>query len=221
VDYYISYGAGVNSTAMTLLLLSKGLKYPIVFADTGGEWPETYGFLATFKEFLVDNFDVHIEVVRKLPTLYEYLYSLRLTPSLKNRWCTDRWKIRPIQERYPNCISIIGWSKEEEWRIRRAKWARRKFWAPLYEEGITRERCIKIIKWFGLPVPIKSACWFCAFQSKRRWQILKQRHPELFKKALELEKRNKQVRGAQWGYKINEDLDDLVGNQLVLGFLQP
>jgi len=218
MDYYISYGAGVNSTAMTLLLLSKGLRYPIVFADTGGEWPETYDYIEMFKEFLQREFDATVDVVRKEPSLYDYLYSIACTPSLTSRMCTNGWKVRPIQKKYPDRVPIIGWTAEERRRVRRA---RRQFWAPLYEKGITRADCAKIIKQFGLTVPIRSSCWFCAFQSRRRWQVLKQRHPELFKKALELEKRNKQVRGAQWGYKINEDLDDLVGNQLVLGFLQP
>ena len=218
MDYYISYGAGVNSTAMTLLLLSKGLRYPIVFADTGGEWPETYDFLEKFKEFLKKEFDLQLDVVRKEPSLYDYLYSLGLTPSLRSRMCTDRWKVRPIQKKYSDRVPIIGWTAEEGRRVRRV---RGQFWAPLYEKGITRADCVKIIERFGLTVPIKSSCWFCAFQSRRRWRVLKQRHPELFKKALELERRNKQLRGVQWGYKINEDLDDLVGNQLVLGFLQP
>jgi len=59
MTFYISYGAGINSTAMTLLLLSKGLRFPVVFADTGGEWPETYDFLDIFKEFSKDTSILH------------------------------------------------------------------------------------------------------------------------------------------------------------------
>ena len=220
MPFYISYGAGINSTAMTLLLLSKGLRFPVVFADTGGEWPETYDFIRVFKEFLQRHFDITLHIVKKSPPLYDYLLSLGSIPSLKNRWCTDRWKARPIRKAYPNRIPIIGWTLEEARRIRKAKG---EFWAPLYEIGMTRQHCIKVIQKFGLPVPIKSACWFCPFQSKRRWQILRQRHPDLFRKALELEKRNKETKGVKWGYKIDRSLLEFLGKsyQMSLPFLKP
>lgn len=38
----VSFGAGVNSTALAILLVNEGWRGPIVFADPGAEWPETY-----------------------------------------------------------------------------------------------------------------------------------------------------------------------------------
>ena len=44
--YVLSYGAGVNSTALLFFLVKQ--KFPldyVVFADTGNERPETYSYL--------------------------------------------------------------------------------------------------------------------------------------------------------------------------------
>ena len=60
---------------------------------------------------------------------------------------------------------------------------------PLVEWKITRYNCIKIIKEHGLKVPEKSGCWLCPFQSKKRLLWLRNKHPELFQKIVELEKR--------------------------------
>ena len=58
---------------------------------------------------------------------------------------------------------------------------------PLQQLGMAREECIALIVDEGLPVPIKSACFFCP--ASQKWELwwLAGAHPELFEKALELE----------------------------------
>ena len=46
----ISFGAGVNSAAMTIMLVEQGWRGPIVMADTLAEWPETYCWMRTFED---------------------------------------------------------------------------------------------------------------------------------------------------------------------------
>lgn len=58
---------------------------------------------------------------------------------------------------------------------------------PLIELDIDREQCKKIIADAGLPVPPKSACYFCPFQGRKSWYEMKKRKPELFEKSVELE----------------------------------
>ena len=58
---------------------------------------------------------------------------------------------------------------------------------PLQQLGMAREECIALIIDEGLPVPIKSACWFCPASQKWELYWLAGEHPELFEKALELE----------------------------------
>ena len=72
-------------------------------------------------------------------------------------------------------------------------------WFPLQDWGWDRERCIEEIAGAGLPIPIKSACYFCP--ASKPWEILwlAARHPELFMRALEIERvagdRNHTVEG--------------------------
>src|SRR3954464_7393437 len=43
----VAYGAGVNSTAMLVEFARRGIRPDLIlFADTGGEKPETYQYLA-------------------------------------------------------------------------------------------------------------------------------------------------------------------------------
>ena len=45
----VAYGCGLDSTGMVLGLIEKNMQPDaILFADTGGEKPETYKFLFTF-----------------------------------------------------------------------------------------------------------------------------------------------------------------------------
>ena len=49
----VAYGLGVNSTALLVELAARGVRPDLVlFADTGGEKPETYAYLPTMQEYL-------------------------------------------------------------------------------------------------------------------------------------------------------------------------
>jgi len=65
---------------------------------------------------------------------------------------------------------------------------------PLLEYGISRQQCKKIIQDHGLPIPHRSKCWFCPFQTITEWKALRMNHPDLFCKAEQLEARNRKYR---------------------------
>lgn len=58
---------------------------------------------------------------------------------------------------------------------------------PLLDLGLHRRDCRRIIAEAGLPVPGKSACWFCPFHDAEAWRKLKQETPVLFERACHLE----------------------------------
>lgn len=60
---------------------------------------------------------------------------------------------------------------------------------PLQEWGWTRDRCIEEIARAGLPVPVKSACFFCPASKKHEIAALAAEHPDLFARAIEMEDR--------------------------------
>jgi hypothetical protein len=58
---------------------------------------------------------------------------------------------------------------------------------PLREFGMDREACIREILDAGLPVPIKSACFFCPASKPAELIWLHAVHPDLFMQALQME----------------------------------
>lgn len=70
---------------------------------------------------------------------------------------------------------------------------------PLQEWGWTREHCIARILEEGLPVPIKSACYFCP--ASKKWELwwLAGNHPNLFMKSLAIEHKAMIGKHSRWG----------------------
>tara|TARA_Y100000310_G_C20413341_1_gene683116 strand:+ start:575 stop:817 length:243 start_codon:yes stop_codon:yes gene_type:complete len=50
MNKYLSYGGGVNSTAMMILLNEKKIEFESVFVDHGADYPETYKYVDLLKE---------------------------------------------------------------------------------------------------------------------------------------------------------------------------
>jgi len=186
----LSFGAGVNSTAIIALALLKKIPMPdyIVFSDTGAEWPYTYKYMDYLENQGIKI--TYLEGGNKGMTLIEYCQIKNFIPSRMNRWCTDYWKITPIGKFAKGFDEefkmMIGIDAGEAHRAIRSRCKGRIF--PLIEMGIDRNECKRIIKKAGLGVPQKSDCFICPYQKKRQWIDLKKYHPELWKVAVELEK---------------------------------
>lgn len=184
---YLSFGAGVNSTALLLLLVDEGVKFEAVFSDTGCEHPETYDHLQRMKDEGYKFTWLRPEV-SGTTTLYDYLMKYKTLPHWKRRLCTVKWKRAPLDKYVKTpCTMYIGYDYEER---RRRHLRDRKgihFEYPLIERLITRQGCEKIISEHGLPVPRRSGCWLCPFQPLADWKRLRDNHPALFKKAIALE----------------------------------
>jgi len=58
---------------------------------------------------------------------------------------------------------------------------------PLLDLGISRNDCRTIIADAGIPVPPKSACYFCPFHRPSTWAEMRRDEPELFAKSQHLE----------------------------------
>lgn len=217
----ISFGAGVNSVAMTILLVNEGWTGPIVFCDTGCEWPETYCYLDYFeKEWLVPR-GLEITMLgqeyralgpgRDTRTLIEFCEDYRVCPMPGMRWCTQGWKTDVVNHwAKANSIEIqlIGIAADEAHRMPGAA-------RPLVDRGIARKDCIDIIATEGLDVPQKSGCYICPFQRPDQWRELWSRHPELFERAAGLEELSTERRGVQAFLRAS---GNMTLRQLELGF---
>src|SRR5580704_12981795 len=69
----VAYGLGVDSTAMLVELAHRGIRPDLIlFADTGGEKPETYDYLAVIRPFLARLGFPDVVVVRYRPKRARY-----------------------------------------------------------------------------------------------------------------------------------------------------
>ncbi len=197
----VSYGGGVNSTALVVMLALEGWHGPIVFSDTGAEWPETMEYVALFGEWLAER-GLELTVLgpewrrgKEQMTLIDYCEHYQVTPFPGARWCTSKWKVEPLHRwceanGYDPDDMLIGISADE-WHRQQDKDR------PLVDRGIDRDGCARIIVEAGLPVPRKSGCWICPFQRDSMWRELHRMHPDLFERAARLEELSSERRGEQ------------------------
>lgn len=198
----ISLGAGVNSIAMTIMLVNEGWSGPLLFADPGSEHPDTYCYIDYFeREWLAGR---GMEITRisaaSHPTLYTPTYRIPLldkceqksiVPLILNRWCTTEYKRIPLTRMHITMgiqRALIGIAADESHRAwNRTEQDGIEIEYPLLIWNIGREECKQIIRSEGLVVPPKSGCWFCPFQRMEDWRALYDLRPDLFQQAVDLD----------------------------------
>ena len=195
--YVVSYGGGINSTAMAVFLVENRLPLDYVaFADTGNEMPETMAYLDVMWKYL-DRAGIPLKVVRvrSEESLSDRCTRRKVIPSEVWRWCTRDMKVRPIHEFYrslrAHVYQYMGIDYDEVHRMKPARDDYVTNLFPLVDHGIGREKCIEIIRGAGLPVPIKSGCYMCPFNNTERWADIYARHPELYEHAMMIEENGK------------------------------
>jgi hypothetical protein len=194
--YILSYGGGVNSVALLFYIIEEKMPLDeVIFADTGGELPDTYFYTYKIKSFL-EKRGIPFSIVKvKQGNLYERCKSRRVIPSQIWRWCTRDLKIRPIHAYYRSLKThvnqYLGISFEENDRAKESKVDYITSIYPLVEEKITRDDCIDLIYEKGLTPPVRSGCFFCPFNSVSRWCEIFKNHRDLYYKAMELEESSK------------------------------
>lgn len=125
----IAYGMGVDSTAVLVGLWMLGIRPDLItFADTGGEKPETYGYLAIINAWLAKVGFPQVTIVRKkvrtgpgsepYRTLEENMLGNHTLPSLAfggpgKKACSLKWKVIGVQDAY-----------RDAWQPAKDAWAR-------------------------------------------------------------------------------------------------
>ena len=216
----VSYGAGVDSTAMILKMIDE--KIPIdhvVFADTGGELPETYKTVQYMKDYLSKR-NIPFQTVKNFSfiTLFERCIGRHVFPDTFKRWCTRDFKVAPIHRFYRKFFKgfmineYLGIDAAETKRCRTAKEDYITKFYPLVDWNMDRLDCEKYIFERKFPYVIKSGCYFCPFNSLLRWDYIKKKHPKLYKLCKKLERNSKHYERGMRLIKQNKNTDDYCGN---------
>ena len=190
---YLSFGGGVNSVALYLLLMEQGVEFEAVYVWMP-DWPETHEYLMMmeYKGYPVTViFPARKSYGGICCNLYEYAWDHKMFPQRHPRWCTTEFKVKPLHDYFQKpCFVMLGIDAGESHRakIGSAQGIENRW--PLIEHEIDRKGCVEIIKRHGLPVPMKSGCFICPFQRVSQVKELRRRHPDLFCKLVALEERN-------------------------------
>lgn len=203
---FVSFGGGVNSTALIVELVRRRIYIDgIFFADTGGERPETYRTVDAVSDWLQKQGRPMIHSVSHGESLEASCLRSNSLPSAAYGFsgCAVKWKRQPIlkalkarlADKEP-WVMAIGIDAGEERRVRISTEQRELAWYPLVQWSLDRARCAEIAKSIGIEVG-KSACFFCPHTRKTEILDLQKNHPKLLQRALKLE--------------ANADLNSLAG----------
>lgn len=201
-----SFGGGVNSTAMLVGLQERDESVDLIlFSDTGGESPETYAWVEHFSKWLAGKGFPGITWVKSPnETLEAMCLRLGVLPPIAFgfKTCSLRFKIEP-QHKFLNnyqpakdalsagdkITKLIGFDAGEPHRVRESEDPKYINRYPLVEWQWTRDECIAALERNGLCVPPKSSCFFCPHFKPAEVIRLKTEHPDLYERALEIERR--------------------------------
>lgn len=200
----VAYGGGTNSSAMLIEMQRRGVVPDLIlFADTGGELPETYDFIATFSKWLVSNGMPEITQVRYAKeTLEENCLRSNILPSLAYGFksCSLKYKVQP-QNKFLNnwqpakdcwksggrVLKLIGYDAGESRRVKDYDDKKYIYEYPLVRWGWNREKCVQVVAGAGFR-PAKSSCFFCPAMRKVEVLELARTHPELARRAVAIER---------------------------------
>ncbi|MBF0370337.1 MAG: phosphoadenosine phosphosulfate reductase family protein [Magnetococcales bacterium] len=218
VRHVLGISGGKDSAALAIYLKEQGRvpEMEYFFTDTGAELQEVYDFVDRLEAYLGQ------EIVR-LNSGSDFDHFLKVyggfLPSARQRWCTRKMKLEPF-ERFVGddpVTSYIGIRADEDRQGYLSHKPTIKAVFPFIEDGIVREDVFRILKeTVGIPEYYqwrsRSGCYFCFFQRRDEWIGLHDRHPDLFRRAMEYEKFN-EITGERYTWIQGLSLEELVENR--------
>jgi phosphoadenosine phosphosulfate reductase len=187
----VSYSGGKDSLATLLLVLKAIGTVPLLFADTGLEFPETYQNVGDVAALY------GLEVVRSEgESRFWEAFSRYGPPAVNRRWCCSACKLLPLHDaigaRWGECLSFIGQRRYESFR--------RKESSRVFKNGIVRNQisAAPIQNWTALHVwlylfrenapynPLyaegldRIGCYMCPSSDVAVIEVIREKYPELW-----------------------------------------
>lgn len=207
--HVLGISGGKDSAALAIYIKDN---YPQIadrmeyfFTDTGSELPEIYEILDKLEAHLGKKItrlgfgsgssSASLSENQKTPFEHALILHDYSLPSARSRWCTRALKIKPFEAFIGDdpVISYVGIRADENRDGYISQKQNIKAVFPFSEDGIVRDDVFNILEEsVGIPAYYewrsRSGCFFCFFQRQEEWLGLKRRHPDLFQKAVEMEK---------------------------------
>jgi len=176
LKHILSYGGGVNSSALFFFLIEKNLPLDLViFADTGEELKSTYEAVKNMQLVCLEK-KIPFKIVKShLGNLYDYYWDKKCVMSIQRRDCTGKFKVSPIRKylretfgKKEKFLMYLGITYEEATRMRTSDVLYITNSYPFVDFKITRQGNISILDRYGFKA-FKSGCKGCVFNRKATW----------------------------------------------------
>jgi 3'-phosphoadenosine 5'-phosphosulfate sulfotransferase (PAPS reductase)/FAD synthetase len=220
--HVLGISGGKDSSALAIYMRDRVPDMEYFFCDTGAELPETYDYLNRLEAALG-------KPITRLNSTRDFDHWLEVyqgtLPSPQMRWCTKNLKIKPLEAWIGDdeAISYVAIRADEN----RLGYVSTKpnitAVFPFRDDGIDRAGVDRILAEAGIGLPdyyewrTRSGCYFCFFQRKHEWVGLKDRHPDLYEKAIAYEEKVNYERTAMKGRKYTwsqgESLEELIARR--------
>lgn len=191
----VSFSGGKDSSVAANICLEFDSSVPIVFLDTGIEFPETIDFFYSFAK------ELHLkDNLVKVSSSYDFfkLWKVFGPPSRRLRWCCKTQKFSPMNEfittSYPEgVLSVLAVRKHESLLRSKSSLIEKNRWIP-------QQAILYPIKDWGLldvwlyifwkKIPYNElyergiprvGCWPCPFQSQCIFNLMENTHPHLIR----------------------------------------
>lgn len=219
VRHVLGISGGKDSSALAIYMRDRVPEMEYFFCDTGAELPETYEYLNRLEAALGKPI-VRLNADRDFDHWME-VYQGTL-PSPQMRWCTKNLKIKPLEEWVGDdqVISYVAIRADENRLGYVSTKPNIEAVFPFREDGIDKDGVMRILNEAGIGLPgyyewrTRSGCYFCFFQRKHEWVGLKERHPELFDKAVAYEEKvryqDTAMQGRDYTWSQGESLHQLI-----------
>ena len=202
IKHVLGLSGGKDSSALAIYMSQAHpeLEIEYFFTDTGEELDEVYEYLAMLEGFLGKK-------IRYLDPGRDFKFYLaqynQFLPSAQTRWCTKDLKIKPFEKWVKSEFTEQGYTVYSYVAIRADEDFRQGLNSkngslitklPFKDDGIDKAGVFEILENSGLGLPTyydwrsRSGCTFCFFQQKIEWVGLKERHPDAFERAKQMEK---------------------------------
>lgn len=173
--------------------------------DTSGELPEHRDFIYNVAIPKFESWGYKVTVLRAEETYVDRFFKQKKRgeragqiygfPPVMRCWVNSDIKMKPIREYWKqqpeDVVQYVGIAIDEPERLDRIVNTKNKI-SLLQKYNMTEQDAYDICKKNGLLSPIydfskRGGCWFCQNQSLSQLQQLRSRHPDLWKRLLELQ----------------------------------